>query len=98
MRAARDVCGRQPHVVLLLDRSQRVRFASRRVPQAHSLHLADGVDVVAPGLAARREVLRALEAVAFERDLPTVLAFFFQAEDGIRDYKVTGVQTCALPI
>src|SRR5256885_10679832 len=27
-----------------------------------------------------------------------VLLFFFQAEDGIRDYKVTGVQTCALPI
>src|SRR5256885_6378611 len=26
------------------------------------------------------------------------LCFFFQAEDGIRDYKVTGVQTCALPI
>src|SRR3989454_11625806 len=24
--------------------------------------------------------------------------FFFQAEDGIRDYKVTGVQTCALPV
>src|SRR5256885_6147931 len=24
--------------------------------------------------------------------------FFCQAEDGIRDYKVTGVQTCALPI
>src|SRR5205807_5625022 len=24
--------------------------------------------------------------------------FFFQAEDGIRYYKVTGVQTCALPI
>src|SRR5256885_3208044 len=27
-----------------------------------------------------------------------VQVFFFQAEDGIRDYKVTGVQTCALPI
>src|SRR5215208_7255093 len=27
-----------------------------------------------------------------------VLAFFFQAEDGIRDGHVTGVQTCALPI
>src|SRR5256885_3073981 len=27
-----------------------------------------------------------------------VSTFFFQAEDGIRDYKVTGVQTCALPI
>src|SRR5688500_20377375 len=29
---------------------------------------------------------------------PTVFYFFFQAEDGIRVYKVTGVQTCALPI
>src|SRR5699024_11941747 len=27
-----------------------------------------------------------------------VLFFFFQAEDGIRDRNVTGVQTCALPI
>src|SRR5207245_5713253 len=26
------------------------------------------------------------------------LCFFFQAEDGIRDATVTGVQTCALPI
>src|SRR5690606_40644342 len=26
------------------------------------------------------------------------LFFFFQAEDGIRDFHVTGVQTCALPI
>src|SRR2546426_1328878 len=30
--------------------------------------------------------------------LTEALVFFFQAEDGIRDYKVTGVQTCALPI
>src|SRR5437867_4661789 len=27
-----------------------------------------------------------------------LLFFFFQAEDGIRDRTVTGVQTCALPI
>src|SRR5437762_9194400 len=27
-----------------------------------------------------------------------VIIFFFQAEDGIRDTSVTGVQTCALPI
>src|SRR5690606_40176432 len=27
-----------------------------------------------------------------------VYFFFFQAEDGIRDFHVTGVQTCALPI
>ena len=34
-------------------------------------------------------------AVAF---VVVVLFFFFQAEDGIRDVAVTGVQTCALPI
>src|SRR5258706_10304236 len=30
--------------------------------------------------------------------LLVVFFFFFQAEDGIRDWSVTGVQTCALPI
>src|SRR3989449_4367949 len=30
--------------------------------------------------------------------LVRVVFFFFQAEDGIRDVAVTGVQTCALPI
>src|SRR2546421_1047827 len=30
--------------------------------------------------------------------LAVVFFFFFQAEDGIRDLIVTGVQTCALPI
>src|SRR5262249_60019396 len=30
--------------------------------------------------------------------LRRALFFFFQAEDGIRDWSVTGVQTCALPI
>src|SRR5260370_9301885 len=30
--------------------------------------------------------------------LYSLLFFFFQAEDGIRDSSVTGVQTCALPI
>src|SRR6266700_6538233 len=29
---------------------------------------------------------------------PLLFFFFFQAEDGIRDFHVTGVQTCALPI
>src|SRR5690348_17967712 len=31
-------------------------------------------------------------------DTSKVVTFFFQAEDGIRDGRVTGVQTCALPI
>src|SRR5699024_11736006 len=30
--------------------------------------------------------------------LISLVFFFFQAEDGIRDRNVTGVQTCALPI
>src|ERR1019366_629846 len=33
-----------------------------------------------------------------ERRCPAPALFFFQAEDGIRDWSVTGVQTCALPI
>src|SRR5260370_15561714 len=32
------------------------------------------------------------------RRLNPSISFFFQAEDGIRDSSVTGVQTCALPI
>src|SRR5256886_7650921 len=32
------------------------------------------------------------------RRMTTEPVFFFQAEDGIRDLTVTGVQTCALPI
>src|SRR5438874_2823610 len=32
------------------------------------------------------------------RESPVRSLFFFQAEDGIRDLYVTGVQTCALPI
>src|SRR5690606_39586733 len=32
------------------------------------------------------------------KSLFLLLFFFFQAEDGIRDFHVTGVQTCAIPI
>ena len=32
------------------------------------------------------------------RGIMSVVCFFFQAEDGMRDTSVTGVQTCALPI
>src|SRR5258708_26698573 len=34
----------------------------------------------------------------YRRFLLSTSVFFFQAEDGIRDDLVTGVQTCALPI
>src|SRR5256885_10711553 len=39
-----------------------------------------------------------LDRVVARRRSMVCSCFFFQAEDGIRDYKVTGVQTCALPI
>src|SRR3989441_4562217 len=36
--------------------------------------------------------------VVAQADIIYLIFFFFQAEDGIRDKLVTGVQTCALPI
>src|SRR5215471_19771804 len=58
--------------------------------------ISDGPASVGP---IRRAHLARIDAAAE----PTVLIddeyfFFFQAEDGIRDLYVTGVQTCALPI
>src|SRR5207253_3396098 len=35
---------------------------------------------------------------AYKRVVSMIVFLFFQAEDGIRDGHVTGVQTCALPI
>src|SRR5690606_40371025 len=36
--------------------------------------------------------------MCFVTCIVALFVFFFQAEDGIRDFHVTGVQTCALPI
>src|SRR5256885_6963608 len=44
------------------------------------------------------EIKRARVARSPGRSASRGRCVFFQAEDGIRDYKVTGVQTCALPI
>src|SRR2546430_9097941 len=41
---------------------------------------------------------RVMEAATHMRSPLSRYFFFFQAEDGIRDLTVTGVQTCALPI
>src|SRR5258708_15046016 len=46
---------------------------------------------------ASQNLLTTLEILLFGM-LHTIFFFFFQAEDGIRDDLVTGVQTCALPI
>src|SRR5437763_712189 len=62
--------------------------------------------VVARALAVSHEAFELVEVVRMNPwavvviRLPAIqqIAFFFQAEDGIRDTSVTGVQTCALPI
>src|SRR5688572_31628308 len=46
----------------------------------------------------RRYLRRSLVLFALCDYDSSCLFFFFQAEDGIRDLTVTGVQTCALPI
>src|SRR5256885_1017128 len=46
----------------------------------------------------RKRCRKRSAASGIERPASLRVGFFFQAEDGIRDYKVTGVQTCALPI
>src|SRR5260370_10200170 len=43
-------------------------------------------------------VLECYILARFDTVYPIAFFFFFQAEDGIRDSSVTGVQTCALPI
>src|SRR5476649_3039251 len=43
-------------------------------------------------------VCRSLSSIFVICMLTAIILFFFQAEDGIRDHCVTGVQTCALPI
>src|SRR5260370_26880381 len=47
--------------------------------------------------------MKELEAARYDvkkrkGEFSDLVVFFFQAEDGIRDSSVTGVQTCALPI
>src|SRR2546421_6629507 len=45
-----------------------------------------------------REAMICDYLACFSNLAPLIYFFFFQAEDGIRDLIVTGVQTCALPI
>src|SRR5256886_85908 len=58
-----------------------------------------GVDAVMMGRGRAERVDEAMgRCQGAAASLSVVVCFFFQAEDGIRDLTVTGVQTCALPI
>src|SRR2546430_386008 len=84
----------------VLDIGRMVRVAeSRKANDAHA-DCYQYFCVLEYGTANGRPHFR---EVHFMRTLPTGIVdpsfgFFFQAEDGIRDLTVTGVQTCALPI
>src|ERR1017187_10379625 len=67
--------------------AQQGQHAAHRQPGAKPLTLAASSVTWSPSLAC---VCPSTPAAR--------LLFFFQAEDGIRDTSVTGVQTCALPI
>src|SRR5690349_11618833 len=58
--------------------------------------LTDSVNAMASNLTAQVRNIAAVTTAVARGDLSR--NFFFQAEDGIRDLYVTGVQTCALPI
>src|SRR5690606_39600867 len=53
-----------------------------------------GIATAAVGAGSSPEFVPSFGMMVFR----SLLHFFFQAEDGIRDFHVTGVQTCALPI
>src|SRR3989454_2816963 len=63
--------------------------------QGEQISAAQGVGALYAG---RRNPGLQLSVMMVGAGLESGFFFFFQAEDGIRDYKVTGVQTCALPI
>src|SRR2546426_332150 len=74
-----------------MTQRERACVDNRYYALSSLLHMCDDSSAICvpPSYALMLLVLRGVLAFFF---------FFFQAEDGIRDYKVTGVQTCALPI
>src|SRR5262249_55213232 len=90
--------GRRPY-----ERPSTARFCAER-PRSSVLMPVRGVCVQrARGARCARSRGRPVSSpqslcAAPGRYVMAYVVFFFQAEDGIRDWSVTGVQTCALPI
>src|SRR4029434_6734113 len=79
------------------DYLKKKKFFSARSPAA--AHCVSCVSASASLVArAGSESRHMHQAVRIWPTRVSILLFFFQAEDGIRDSSVTGVQTCALPI
>src|SRR5438067_7512105 len=100
-------------VEALFDQSKRLRYLEIRNDASpvfyRSPELEKGPALPMPGTPKLQNIAwngRALRFGVFHQDGIVLgiggetkeITFFFQAEDGIRDRNVTGVQTCALPI
>src|SRR5256885_1598410 len=91
------------HLILIVLRcsQSRVRVATAEWPLTRRTRIQRSLSVLAK--VAQRSTKCDEKSLAVTQKTSMSKArykffFFFQAEDGIRDYKVTGVQTCALPI
>src|SRR5256885_10046096 len=60
--------------------------------------MGTGVGRTSYSIMERGHITQILSSTPEDRRMIFDEVVFFQAEDGMRDYKVTGVQTCALPI
>src|SRR5215211_8517402 len=78
---------------------QVAHVAHRGIVERNAVAAEDGAGF-AGYLYGLPDVVELAEAYVLGPERARVLhpSFFFQAEDGIRDHCVTGVQTCALPI
>src|SRR2546430_7648102 len=96
--AERVVFGHDEDTSLII--SEEVQ-ASTALPGFYKPARIKGVDYVDGGVRRTANIDVAIEhgaelVICYNPFRPFL--FFFQAEDGIRDLTVTGVQTCALPI
>src|SRR5256885_5710190 len=92
-----------PMVVEQTSRGERAYDIYSRLLKEHIIFIGTLIDDHVANLATAQMLF--LQAEDPEKDIQLYInspggsiTVFFQAEDGIRDYKVTGVQTCALPI
>src|SRR2546430_7498270 len=93
------------------EKSQEVSELHDQIGKASNAFLIDFKGITVPQVTELRKQVRQTNsgyvvvkntlALIALKDSPIIgmkEKFFFQAEDGIRDLTVTGVQTCALPI
>src|SRR5690606_3921477 len=90
--------GAQQHIVRVIIMESSVRATIRRRLMLY--HQLDRIHIKIGRASCRErdEISGVAFAMWYRKMLLIYFIFFFQAEDGIRDFHVTGVQTCALPI